>query len=76
MDNEKIYTIQEVAKRLDRSAYTIGRWQKEGHVSPEYKMENGKVVRYFSEDDISILEGVKAQKLAIMMSGTGEGGQE
>jgi DNA-binding transcriptional MerR regulator len=76
MSQEKKFTVQEVSERIGRSVYTIGRWQKEGHVSPEYRTDKGKIVRYFSEEDIEILEGVKNKKLEIMLSGTGEGGLE
>ena len=72
-NNKKIFTIKEVAERLDRSIDTVGRWQKEGAVSPAYrKNEGGNLTRYFSEEDIEILEGVKEQKLKNMLSGVGE----
>lgn len=69
----KNITIKQVSERLDRSVDTVGRWQKEGHVAPAYrKNEGGKLTRYFSEEDIEILEKVKEQKVKAMLSGFGE----
>lgn len=77
MENKELFTIQEVAEKIGRSAYTIGRWQKEGYVTPIYSRdENGRLVRFFTEEDIEILEGVKEKKLEIMLSGVGEGGAD
>jgi DNA-binding transcriptional MerR regulator len=75
-DQKKEYTIQEVSDKIGRSIYTIGRWQKEGFVTPEYRQVGGKMIRYFTAEDIEKLEEVKKIKQNIMLSGTGEGGIE
>lgn len=73
MTDEKLFTIQEVAEKLERSTYTIGRWQKEGHVKPIYKKDpQGRFIRYFTEEDVKILEGVREKKIKSMLSGKGE----
>jgi DNA-binding transcriptional MerR regulator len=74
--DEKKFTIEEVAKRIDRSVHTIGRWQKEGFITPEYKTVNGRIARFFSENDIKKLEEVRELKLGIMLSGKGEGAEK
>ncbi|HDR3524372.1 helix-turn-helix domain-containing protein [Bacillus cereus group sp. MYBK12-2] len=65
---EKRYTVKEVAQKIDRSEYTIGRWQKEGLFTPR-RDDRGR--RYFLQEDIDRLEEIKKVKTNVMLSGNG-----
>ena len=56
----KYYTIHEVSEMLGVSAQTLRNWDKSGKLKPHHKSANG--YRYYSEDDLNMLLGVKSQK--------------
>ena len=56
----KYYTIHQLSEMLGVSAQTLRNWDKSGKLIPHHKSANG--YRYYSEDDLNMLLGVKSQK--------------
>lgn len=61
-----VYNIKEAAAIIDRSVYTITRWQREGLIIPK---RDDRGHRYYTQEDINKMEEIKRQKVLIQLSG-------
>jgi DNA-binding transcriptional MerR regulator len=62
------YTSGEAAKKVGRSIQTLQIWEADGLIKPA---RDDRGWRYFTEDDIKILEKIKKEKLQVKLSGMG-----
>lgn len=68
MMSQKRYTSGQAAKEINRSIQTLQGWEAEGLITPA---RDDRGWRYFTEDDIKLLERIKKEKLQVKLSGTG-----
>jgi predicted site-specific integrase-resolvase len=59
----KVYRINELAKRIGRSAQTVRRWEREGRLTAK-RLPSGQ--RYFDESDVRALLGGSPRKKAMV----------